>query len=254
MKNLILIMFISFMFLSCATSNIYENILESSILETKFKNHLLGYWSFDEIELLDASRFRNAALNHNAILDQGIIGKSIELSSNNSFIRIQNESQYNSINKTIMFWFNKNTPTINQTYGLKNVEGIIGKANNTGVDREFSISISNDQYPFNIYSNVGVDTGKLITTSGESIIYPQKWYHVALVISQNKIQLYLNGELIKNTTIINKPIINQSDIYIGKSARDFHTTRYFNGKIDELYIFNKTFTQSEIRTFYLVAN
>lgn len=245
MKKIVYGIYLTFFVLSCSTADISKSQLG---------NHLLGYWSFDTIELLDSSTYKNNARNEYGIIDKGIIGNSIDLSRNYSYVKIYNQPQYNTVEKTIMFWFNKNTPTINETYGKKNVEGIIGKANDTGINREFSIAISNNKYPFNIYSNIGNKENELITTQGENLILPQKWYHIALVISKTKIQFYLNGEMIKENQLSSLPITNNSDIFIGKAARDFEFTRYFNGKIDELYIYDKPLEKGEINKFYLSKN
>lgn len=243
MKKVLKIFAVSLLISSCVGSDLI-------ILKNNMKDSLLGYWSFDDDKLVDSSPYKNNALNNDAIIDNGIIENSIDLSKNLSFVNIQDQKQYKSINKTIMFWFYKNTPTINETYGLKNVEGIIGKAPNTGVNREFSIAISGEAYPFTIYSNVGLKNKSLITTGGQNLIYPQKWYHVALVISMQKIQFYLNSELVGSNSIEEEPILNNSDIYIGKAAKNFKSTRYFNGKIDELYIYDQVLTKAEISEFY----
>ncbi len=76
------------------------------------------------------------------------------------------------------------------------------------------------------------------------IVPNNQWTHVALVASPTKMALYMNGKAAVNTTTILPEEFN-TPLNIGLDPNG--TTRYFNGLIDEVCVFDRSLTQNEIR-------
>ena len=135
----------------------------------------------------------------------------------------------NSNTVTISGWFKPDT-TFTETKGLvfcrqgTTVSGLRVKANNQLV------------YEWN-GANYNWNSGAFL---------PEKqWSHVALVIEPTKATIYLNGIPHVHNTAQSADEFN-GITYIGHDP--FRTNWYFDGKIDEVGIWNRALTQQEIRT------
>ena len=128
------------------------------------------------------------------------------------------------------------------------VEGLVLKAWGSGLNRDFTFTIGNQQPPF--YSTVWGGTDSLTVLKVDNIIYPQEWYFAALVTGKENTKLYLNGELIYAASYDNPLKQNDAPIILGKATYYSPKTRYFNGKIDELIILNKALSSEQINQIY----
>ncbi|MFZ4400897.1 MAG: LamG-like jellyroll fold domain-containing protein [Bacteroidales bacterium] len=86
-------------------------------------------------------------------------------------------------------------------------------------------------------------TGNLQTLIADNItVAVDNWYHVACAYNGSTIRLYINGQLVK-TAIINSNYTAYSYPFIGG---DPNNGNYFSGNIDEVRIWNKERSQSQI--------
>ncbi len=103
--------------------------------------------------------------------------------------------------------------------------------------------------------------GEALAASGTSAITAGVWYHVAVtVVSGSRVNLYINGAL-ANTISTSRALSPSSDVYnlqIGSSSKlrnsgaDFcGSSNKLNGTIDELRIFSRALSESEIRQLML---
>lgn len=84
------------------------------------------------------------------------------------------------------------------------------------------------------------------------------WYHIAVTfdatLSSNNIKLYVNGNLQAQTTWAYSMTPNLARLYIGgydgpgNGVNGGANSRFFNGKIDEVRLFNRPLCQDEINT------
>lgn len=87
-------------------------------------------------------------------------------------------------------------------------------------------------------------------TSGSSPTV-NTWYHVVMVRNTTTVSLYVNGNFTASTSIAGKiPGYGSSNYaaYIGR--RTGSVPQYFKGKIDDVRMFNRALTQSEITQLY----
>jgi hypothetical protein len=89
------------------------------------------------------------------------------------------------------------------------------------------------------YGNTGYDFDPLNGTA----IYINTWTHVAVTFANNTITLYVNGIKGGTSTVTLNTTGNSN--FIGRSN---HTDsyNYFNGKIDEVRIYSRALTASEV--------
>lgn len=88
----------------------------------------------------------------------------------------------------------------------------------------------------------GVDYLGIPYTSGE-------WMHIALVHTNGVLSAYLNGELVGSTGSGTTYAPRNGQLFIGGSGRS-DTSRYFDGQMDEVRIWNAGLNAAEISTWW----
>jgi hypothetical protein len=102
-----------------------------------------------------------------------------------------------------------------------------------------------------IFSNSSVALG-----GGFVPISTDAWYNAALVYVPNpggSISLYLNGTLQNSVSIAAYTILQNTELRIGGEGV-YGTEYFFNGTIDEVLIYNNTFTNNQMKSLYLLEN
>ncbi|MBV7529898.1 MBG domain-containing protein [Chitinophaga sp. sic0106] len=96
---------------------------------------------------------------------------------------------------------------------------------------EASNKLYGDQYSVPTRAFVGAITG---------------WMHVAVVYDTylSRMSIYINGNKMESSYL---PASSQPDIFTGVQIGGLHGTDFFSGEIDEVRLWNKALTESEIR-------
>ncbi len=209
---------------------------------------LIGYWSFD-----DGTGRDNSGSGHNgtvfgSTLVEGVVGSAIDLDGIDDFVDIPHSDDFNVSEKTILFWFFKNNDSINDQQ-RNIVEGLVFKSIDTSIDRAFSFELENPDIPFILLMQVG-DGANLLRVTANDPILPRQWYHVAGVLKETDISLYVNGAFAGRTAFTGGVVHNTAPIILGKASVNSLAQRFFNGKIDELRFYRRTLSESEIRTIF----
>ena len=113
-------------------------------------------------------------------------------------------------------------------------------------------------FDFRYIQNTGVNF--LVSTdgvnNGQTAYYPKasisagQWYHFVGVYDGSNVLLYVNGALFDGTSTLTGSLQNTtSEFFIGK--RGFGTTNTgFDGKLDEVAVFNTALTELEVKKIY----
>ena len=77
-----------------------------------------------------------------------------------------------------------------------------------------------------------------------------KWHHIAIKRDlSNKVELFVDGELESSSTS-NDSIGESHNLFFGKSFQPDKLEEYFAGKIDEIRIYNRSLSETEIKHLY----
>lgn len=71
----------------------------------------------------------------------------------------------------------------------------------------------------------------------------QRWMHVAVVMINKTIDIYLNGKLTRSCTLENIPRLNTGDVHINMDGG-------FDGKISDLFYYNQAYSPADIYSVY----
>ena len=125
---------------------------------------------------------------------------------------------------------------------------IISKWGSTSTNQSyfFGFNGSADNTKLIVYEKYGSSTNVMTSTS--TTITTGSWFHIAYVRNSTQTIIYINGvaETFSNTNTINSG--NSQPIIVGR--QDGYPGTSFNGKIDQMRLFNKALSSSEITTLY----
>ena len=183
---------------------------------------LVSYFSLDG-NLKDAEgNTPDGTNNGSATFTTGKSGSAITLNGTDQYIDFNRKTYKNGNNLSISLWFKKSSNATLQYFVLCN--------------------------DFGVFTNNGY-IGLFIGTSGgnnaEGTFTYDTWTHFVGTFDGTDIKAYINGVLVETTN--NPGDITGSDRFLvfGKLL-----TYYWAGSIDELFIYNKTLSQSEVTQLY----
>jgi hypothetical protein len=134
------------------------------------------------------------------------------------------------------------------------------KINNIVDDNEVLLTASKNINNFvkifllNNEIHIGICKGGVIDSVRTDTLNEDEWYHIAGVwdASKNKLFAYCNGALYTEIGDRNFSLNIGSDLFeIGHGLND---SKYWDGYIDELEVFNRAFSQEQIYQIYLSIN
>lgn len=137
--------------------------------------------------------------------------------------------------RTIQLWFNTAT-----TLTASPTAALIQYGTATS-EKSFGL-VFNATNPGKLYFNGSGDD-----LAGATTVTPNAWHHAAVTYDGATVKLYLDGQLdgSKATALLNTAL-DANGLTIGLRPG----TAVFNGKIDEVQIFNRALTQAEIQATY----
>ncbi|MHC4148426.1 MAG: LamG-like jellyroll fold domain-containing protein [Planctomycetota bacterium] len=210
---------------------------------------LVGSWLFDDDlanGALDSSQYGNdgyASLNGYPNLVPGKVGRAYSFDGVNDRVEVPHSPSLNVNKVTLSAWIYVNS--------YKNDQRITSKE--TGVrsrDSIYALLLSgkrDKKLQFRLALK-GIKKGKRLTS--KSTIPLNEWTHVAATFNGKYVRLYINGALNKKarwSESIRQLRRNSNPVYIGDSQ--FYN-RHFDGKIDDVRIYNKALGAAKIAELY----
>ncbi len=207
-------------------------------------NGLVGWWPFTGNAIDSSGNGNNGAVNGATLTTDrfGNANKAYYFSSSGCATRIDANVNTSSISQglTISFW------VLRQGNGCLNPriwEFCPGPA---GV-----VSSALEAYWYNNSNSLGIDhvtsTGNIIGSTIASPLSNNQWYHVVYVNSLGYAKTFLNGNLISNVISNGNPVI-ANNFTIGRMGHSAFDA--FNGKLDDIGIWNRALTPCEIQALY----
>jgi cysteine-rich repeat protein len=197
---------------------------------------LVSHWPFDDVEGGITKDIQSS--HEGTVIDSKIVlGKfenSLEFDGVNDYVEIPHSPDFDfSTAFSVSVWFNIDTLTKNQGLVYK------GPYNNQWGTWSLNYAQSGnvDGLKF-ILGNAGTIVNGKVPTSGV-------WHHVVATYDGINAILYLDGVLDSSTSVISPLLIGNHPIHLGRYYGD-STNRYFDGKMDDLMVFNKALTASEV--------
>jgi len=233
-------------------TNMYNGVTYSdtcNAVSGSLTKGLVGYWPFCGNANDDSGHGNDGTVN-GATLTTDRFGNTISAYSfngTNSQIIIPDNSQLDLTNDfTITSWFYLNSFGSMWSNILSKHHQINGQGTYTyGI---VSALIPSPQLAFQAdpYFGTIANSG----TNGQVSL--NQWYNytVSYQKSNSLLKYYLNGVLISTINISFNIIDNSDNLIIGHEEGPFDLTRWFNGKIDDIGIWNRALTAQEVSQLY----
>ncbi|KON30098.1 hypothetical protein AC477_05230, partial [miscellaneous Crenarchaeota group-1 archaeon SG8-32-1] len=209
-----------------------------------FNNKLLGWWTMDIYNGSDVIEYKgrnNGSVTGALQTDAGQLGKAFEFDGETDYLNLGNNDLEISDNFTISLWIRTNdssgTPTI------------IGRVDSGGAYSQYWY-LGKGNGVSTIETGLG-DNSKYSTVYSNDGITDNKWHQVVWVRKDDIQEIYVDGANSTNPSSIDSGIGNvnpPTNVYIGGDVES--NDYYFNGSIDDVLIFNRTLSITEIQALY----
>lgn len=77
---------------------------------------------------------------------------------------------------------------------------------------------------------------------------PGVWYHIVVLFAAHDVAIYVNAELDTSTVFSSSPVLNSDPLHVGLDADGLD--EYFHGALDDICIYDRVLSQSEIESLY----
>lgn len=208
---------------------------------------LKGYWSFNGPDVSGTTAFDRSGVGNNGTLTNGPtvalgkIGQALSFDGNDDYVSAGDVNAVDGASTvTLSGWFKR---------GASNAHLTVGKTTNAG--RTFSINFYNDG---RAYVNVG--TGGGVNSYGYFNSNDTDWHHVVFVFdgnlsgNANRAKAYLDGVQQSLTFSNTIPAATQASSDNFEIGRDQTLATYSSGGIDEVRLYSRAFTQTEVTNLY----
>lgn len=207
---------------------------------------LVGYYPFNG-NALDASGMANNGTVSGAILTTDKFStpdNAYSFNGTSSYINLGQPSSLKMKDSiSISVWMNVNTVST----AFQPVVSDNG-SNQVSVGPGKNLRLAGNKLQFIV---AGIYNGSPAATYIESPITAGNWVHAVVTYDKNTIKMYLNNALVASKAYTQSLSVNPNDLLIGKSGQG---NEFFNGKMDQIRIYNRAITVEEVKALYEETN
>jgi hypothetical protein len=209
---------------------------------------LVGYWPFCGNANDDSGNGNNGTVNGATLTTDrfGNANSAYNFDGVDDIIKINHSSSFNTFPMSISLWCKGNSQ-----YGA-----LISKYTSCSTNNGWQLHTLNGKVSTYSYNFIG---GAYLNCDGDSntIISDNNWYNIVSTYDLSGVKIYVN-----NVLVLTKPYIgtgtmssptNTQDIYIGRELNSTLCSPYntfYQGKLDDIGIWNRALTQQEITQLY----
>ncbi|MBK6750529.1 MAG: hypothetical protein IPG67_11090 [Acidobacteria bacterium] len=213
--------------------------------------NLISWWRGEDNGL------DNVGSNHGALLKgttfgTAMVGRGLVLDGTDDYVRIPASASLNvgaANGLTANAWIRSDNSTGEPLRPILEWSGEPGDAN--GYGSHFYLSAAAGVLFANLIDTSGTYH---VFESGPGVVSADSFYHVALTYDKTTgdAKLYRNGEVVANTNLGIFTPMTAKNLYLGARVTDVYggPAYRFAGTIDEIQLFARTLSQSEIQTIY----
>ena len=180
-------------------------------------------------------------INVNADMGVGIQSQALEFDGSNDYVEVSHASALNPSHWTIEAWFQTSAHSGSSS---NDIGRIVNKAVN-GSTNGYSLAIWQGKVSL---STNGLSTNVLNSTD---TVNDGQWHHAAGVYDGNSLKIYIDGQLTDSVVVSGTPTLNTNNLNIGRFQEGSSSAlQFFDGKIDEVRIWNTGRSADDIRLSY----
>ena len=223
---------------------VFLSLQFSSVTFAGLNEGLVVYLSFDELNedtFADLSGNGNdGVIQGNPVHVDGKYGMAIENNGAANLVRIKHDDSFNPVDGkvTVMAWMN---PTVGLNHAGFSYEQTILHWNDTPDEWTYHFGLHNGKVDFIMVES----NGTWQQATGDTLVPPGEWHHIAGVADGNNVKAYLDGKLDKTIPYDGTCNVTATDIGIACKARGI--VDGVRGIVDEVAIWNRPLSEDEIQ-------
>jgi len=207
----------------------------------------LSHWTCDETS---GVRYDSVTATANDLTDNNTVGTSTGLrglacdfeKGNSEFLSINDNTSLSLTGaQSYSFWIKPESLTSSDVF--------ISKWQESGNQRHFAVDVQSGIVRFLVSTN---GNNPLTVVSATSSISAGNWYHFVMVFRPNsEIAMYVNGKGVATTTLGWSTLFDSTAAFkIGSASLFAGGTRYYDGLMDEITVFNRNLLGSEVNELF----
>lgn len=176
--------------------------------------------------------------------------RGIELDGDKVYIFVPDDGSLSPDAITVEAWFKVNSFESKKMGANNERQFILFKKNKLEESNEgFAVYLFEETK--SLWATVSSPEGRQVHVSaGENSIATGRWYHLAMTADDKNLRLYLDGELVAESSTGFKPNFDMKPLYIGdRCGEEIGKTLYggrFNGFVDELKVWNQVRSREQL--------
>ena len=216
--------------------------------------NLVAWWAFDEGSgsIAYDSAGNNDGTVYGAVWTIGQIGGALDFDGTNDYVEVPDDSSLRFSQNdsfSISLWCKPLNP--NKSGDVISKMTASGQPGCFGYELIWSYPLSRFAFSASkfYYGSTDIRTDDNSAPAGD-------WYHVAAVYDNKDMKIYLNGTLQRSGTFTYDTGSTTPDknLAIGVRSYDSAMTAYFDGLIDDVWVYNKALSEDEVEQLYLTGN
>lgn len=210
---------------------------------------LVGHWTFDGSDMAPNVRDRSGYGNHGNLFGQtststliGKIGQALNFDGINDYVQMGPRDVTGTV--SVSAWIYLTALGLDQK--------ILGNQNDSSGGYKLGVYTDN-KIEFEI-RDTGNNADSNRAIGGGTVLSTGRWYHVVGVYDDvnDRIATYVNGSLDRESLAATRVLSNSGNVVIGKEP--FMGAFYWNGRIDDVRIYNRVLSAQEIKNLYNSAS
>jgi hypothetical protein len=207
-------------------------------------NGLVGWWPFNGNANDESGNGNHGTVNGATLTEDrlGNVNSSFNFNGYSSFIEIPSSPEIElSTQYTISVWLNATVWSFNAPIDQHAIVSKIDNGDWYGGYEIRSISAGNLMHSGNISSNFDIGLGGYANL---------QWHHVLVSYDGIKVRSFINGVLVDSIARSGTLQTSNIPLRFGRRGGAGYYNNWFNGKIDDVAIYNRALTPSEITALY----
>src|SRR6266700_2178255 len=201
---------------------------------------IISWWPAGANALDAITNHNNGYLSNGVSYAAGEVGQAFTFNGVNQVVGVPSATSLNPTNGlTQEAWIYVSS------YPTNNAVSIFGKDDPYGV-RQYLLGLAYVNNQWVLRAHVGV-TGGFYYYNGTTNIQSQTWYHVAMTYDGSSLKIFINGSQDGSASVTGPIITGTPRLLIGGSVPGPWN---LNGLVDELSIYNRALSQTEIQSIY----
>lgn len=212
---------------------------------------LISYYKFEEISgtIIDSVGTYNGTNNYVSLYTNGKIENASDFerfsNNNGSYVAFPNFVRPKNI--TVSAWIKPESFETSNPYG--GAFYVSGHDSNAG-NLESSFHLNDKNNGGEVQAAVFVSGTRYSADSGSIKLLVDEWYHLAMTYDGEVLKLYINGTEISSNSGMSGGIDAGTGIAFGTPSDEKHVDWFFDGKMDEVGIWDRSLTSEEIALLY----